>query len=64
MTHPDRAADHPLGPVDTLGEPLGEEQLLPPEQAPMDPAAGGPQADPDPGIDSAATEELSVQGGE
>ena len=44
------AADYPIGPIDISGEPVGEEQVLPPEQPPMDDAAGGPQADPDPAI--------------
>ena len=52
------AGDYPVGPVDASGEPLGDEQVLPPEQVPMDDAAGGPQADP--GTDDTATEDLSV----
>jgi hypothetical protein len=59
-----QAADYPVGPVDASGEPLGEEQVLPPEQPPMDDAAGGPQAESDPGTRDTPTEDLSVQGGD
>jgi len=53
--------------VDASGQPLGLE-LAPPEQPPMDDAAGGPDADkPDaddePSIDETSTDDLSVQGG-
>lgn len=62
------AADFPVGPVDASGEPLGMEQVLPPEQPPMDDASGGPQADPDedrdPGTADTSTDDLGVQGGD
>ena len=38
--------------VDASGQPLDVDEVAPPEQAPMDDAAGGPQADP--GTDWAA----------
>lgn len=37
----------PTGEVDTTGQPLDTEQVMPPQQVPMDDAAGGPQADDD-----------------
>jgi hypothetical protein len=65
----EQAAEYPVGPVDASGEPLGEEQLIPPEQPPMDDAAGGPQAErdrgaSDPGTGDTSVDDLSVQGGD
>ncbi len=41
------------------------EQIIPPEQPPMDDAAGGPSVDPDDDtLDETSTDDLSVQGGE
>jgi len=37
----------PTGEVDTAGQPLATEQVMPPQQAPMNDAAGGPQTDAD-----------------
>ncbi len=34
-----------VGPLDESGEPEDMEQVLPPEQVPMDDAAGGPSVD-------------------
>lgn len=52
-------------PVDATGQPLGDEQVLAPQQAPMDEAAGGPDVDGDdePGIEQTSTDDLFVQGG-
>jgi len=53
--------------VDASGQPI-EGEVMPPEQAPMDDAAGGPdadQSDADFGksIEETPTDDLSVQGG-
>lgn len=41
------------------------EQIIPPEQPPMDDAAGGPTVDPDDDtLDETSTDDLTVQGGE
>jgi hypothetical protein len=40
------------------------EQIIPPEQPPMDEAAGGPQADKSEKLEDTSTDDLSVQGGE
>lgn len=41
------------------------EQIIPPEQPPMDDAAGGPTIDPeDDEMPDTSTDDLSVQGGE
>ena len=56
--------DLPIGNVDASGEPLDVDQLIHPEQPPMDDAAGGPQADDRSDIDDVETDDLSVQGGE
>lgn len=40
------------------------EQIIPPEQPPMDDAAGGPTVDPDDDTLDTSTGDLSVQGGE
>lgn len=41
------------------------EQIIPPEQPPMDDAAGGPGVDPeDDEMPDTSTDDLSVQGGE
>lgn len=40
------------------------EQIIPPEQPPMDDAAGGPTVDPDDDTFDTSTGDLSVQGGE
>jgi len=63
MTDRREDADCPTGEVDATGEPLGTEQVAPPQQAPMDDAAGGPQVDGD-GADIVSTDDLSVQGGD
>ena len=60
MTDPQ---DYPTGPVDASGEPIDLEQVLPPEQPPMDDAAGGPDV-ADETIDQTSTDDLSVQGGD
>jgi hypothetical protein len=54
--------DAPTELVDATGQPLDVE-VLPPEQPPMDDAAGGPDADRAPRIEETSTEDLSVQGG-
>jgi len=48
--------------VDASGQPLAGE-VSPPEQVPMDDAAGGPDADREETIEETSTEDLSVQGG-
>lgn len=63
----DRAADLPpknlpVGSVDAAGMAINPEEGAPPEQAPLDEAAGGrdgERAD----IDEVSTDDLSVQGG-
>ena len=41
------------------------EHIIPPEQPPMDDAAGGPSVDPDDDtFEEPSTDDLSVQGGE
>lgn len=41
------------------------ERIIPPEQPPMDDAAGGPTVDSeDNGVDDVATDDLTVQGGD
>ena len=49
--------------VDASGQPLDVAQVVPPEQAPKDEAAGGPDADQEQPIDQISTDDLSVQGG-
>lgn len=52
-------------PIDFAASDVAIEQIIPPEQPPMDDAAGGPAADvEDDEIDDISTGELSVQGGE
>lgn len=52
-------------PVDASGQPIDPEQVIPPEQPPMDDASGGPTVDPDDDtIDDISTDDLSVQGGD
>lgn len=60
IDHPD---DYPTGPADATGEPADLEQVLAPQQAPMDPAAGGPDV-ADETIEEISTDDLSVQGGD
>ena len=58
MTQQEPKSDDPaIGGVDTNGQPI-------PEQAPMDDAAGGPQADQNETIEDISTDDLQVQGGE
>ena len=64
----DDRSDFATDRVDASGQPLDTEQVLPPEQAPMDDAAGGPDADQSDEqfaktIDETSPDELSVQGG-
>lgn len=53
------------GNVDATGQPLGAEQVLAPQQAPMDDDVGGPDADAgdEPGIEQTSTDDLFVPGG-
>lgn len=55
MTDP--RTETPIGPIDASGQPLDVERIIPPEQPPMDDAAG-------PQTEDVATDDLSVQGGE
>lgn len=46
------------------GEPAAANELIPPQPAPMDDAAGGPQADQQEAVEDVSTDDLSVQGGD
>lgn len=59
----DRNQDYPTGPAEVTGEPADLEQVLAPQQAPMDPAAGGPDVEEET-IEETSTDDLSVQGGD
>ena len=59
----DQRSDFATDRVDASGQPLGSEGVLPPEQAPMDDAASGPDADYEQPIERTSTDDLSVQGG-
>lgn len=48
-------------PIDADADDTAIEEIIPPEQPPMDDAAGGPENDQ---MDDVATDDLSVQGGE
>jgi hypothetical protein len=52
-------------PIDADATDVSIEQIIPPEQPPMDDAAGGPTADVgNDQVDDVSTYDLSVQGGE
>ncbi|MGY2733890.1 hypothetical protein [Sphingomonas sp. UYP23] len=52
-------------PIDADAIDVSIEQIIPPEQPPMDDAAGGPTADvKNDQMDDVSTGDLSVQGGE
>ena len=61
--------DQPDALPDAVDPATEVENIIPPEQAPMDDAAGGPQADApdspvDEGTDDTDVDDLGVQGGE
>ena len=61
--------DQPDALPDAIDPATEVENIIPPEQVPMDDAAGGPQADApdgpvDEGTDDTDVDDLSVQGGE
>ena len=51
----------PVGAVDATGQPATIGSIIPPEQPPMDDAAG---PDDDTSIEETSTDDLTVQGGD
>ena len=61
MSDQQSPSDLPIGDVDAAGEPSDVAELIHPEQPPMDDAAGPQQSEE---IETVATDDLTVQGGE